>query len=264
MTANLNTRHTTSTIVKSKCKASEYDMANEERALKAEYKEKVKVKDAEERRQARIVYLKEVIAELLPQPDEGPREEEDEIVREIEKIEKIYNFRHEARKIFKHTDEVITKSGKIGATLETINIKTDPMYLNIENETVLIMFMARGTETSMYARILGNVDVRVVNDIQLKIPRSPSEGRTAATTEEIHMPMEVDATFNMTNLPEASYDEPVLFTSGTSTKSKTTTRKREFSYKEPTTESKSEEEERKRKQHKKKKASSKSKSPKKD
>lgn len=138
------------------------------------------------------------------------------------------------------------------------------MCLNIENETVLVMFMARGTEASMYARILGNVDVRVVNDIQLKILRSPSEGRTAATTEETHMPMEVDATFNMTNLPEASYDEPVLFTSGTSTKSKTTTRKREFSYKEPTTESKSEEEERKRKQHKKKKASSKSKSPKKD
>lgn len=70
--------------------------------------------------------------------------------------------------------------------METINIKTDPMCLNIENETVLVMFMAKGTEASMYARIPGNVDVRVVNDIQLKIPRSSSEGRTAATTEETY------------------------------------------------------------------------------
>lgn len=119
-------------------------MERREITLLRKYEERCKRHDRQEHRKERIKYLEELVAEI-PSPDEDiPDDEDREIEKAIENLERIHNERDKTRKRFRVRGEVQNRRGKIGATIDaTVSIKTNPTKLDMNKDAILISFLAK-------------------------------------------------------------------------------------------------------------------------
>lgn len=107
--------------------------------------------------------------------DEGSRQLEDE----YEKIERYHNSRSEANRMFRIQDEMLLDNGKVGTSIYTsMNINTDPAEINLDCDVMLIQYLVKGKQVRAIVRIVENVEVDSIFDMQFKMPR---KARTTVT-----------------------------------------------------------------------------------
>lgn len=123
---NLETHEETIELTRRRKNSAKLEMEIEEAKLLKRFREKFERQDRnEERRRARIEYLKQMIAEISSDPEDIPDERQiEEVIREAEMQ---YNMREKARKIFRVREKVYDIDGnKVAFINATISVKVNP------------------------------------------------------------------------------------------------------------------------------------------
>lgn len=159
-------------------------------------------------------YLRQLVAEISSPQEEIPDEEDRKIKEAIEEIERQHNSRDEARKIFRIADEVRASNGRRVATVDaTINFKTDPARIDTEKEAVLLAFVIKGREITLEARLLGDIDLAALKNLQLTMPGLSKAKRPVpmAKPTTVTKAMEkTEPTVDETNVPMGEVMEPKI------------------------------------------------------
>lgn len=125
-----------------------------------EYLRKCRVRENEERRNARIQYLREMIA-VIPTPEEEiPSEEDGAKENAIKNVEKIHNEMNKTKNMFRVLAEVLDDNRKVGATIDaSLRINTNPNRIDIQKQAVLILFLIKGKEIKTRTSLIKNINI---------------------------------------------------------------------------------------------------------
>lgn len=229
------------------------EINDEEDRLKAEYRKLVQIRDADARKQTRIRKLKKMIAQMPKLPIPKLDEREKKAVEELEELEMQHNNRFDTNKIVNLIANAKNDKGKQCVEVDAMaNVTYDPLHIDPNKETLMIMMLVRGDNASLRADLIGNIEVQAIkHQITTMIPRSQCRKKDVATIQADTQPKETiipdteDEASNIIRQPERTMAVKVQPTTSTSSfKSQRDSRKRVISYaeKEDETSESSEEE----------------------
>lgn len=112
-----------------------------------------------------------MIAEIPSDPEEIPDEEDREIELAIDEAKKQYNLRDESKKMFRIAEEVFNNyCNEVAFFNATINLKTNPARMRPDKQGILIACIIKDDRIRTETRLLGDVNIDAIKNLQLKMP----------------------------------------------------------------------------------------------
>lgn len=125
--------------------------------------------------------MERLISEI-PDIEEIPTERELQIEKAIEEIQVTHNLRDEANQSFQIKDEVRIQEHITGAKFDAmVNVTTDPRYINLDNNAMLVTLLIKRREIRRRIYIMGDIDINSLNNLQVTIPEGMRAGESAST-----------------------------------------------------------------------------------
>lgn len=176
MTDNLRKCHELTGVTNKQSDYIRITMETEEAKLLREFREKYRKREEERtRREARITFLKRMIEEISA-TDDIASEEDSRIEEEIDEAQRLLNARDQNKTVFRIMESVYDVDGNEVATFDaTINLKTNPARIKADKQAILVALLMKDQKVKFESKLMGDVDLNIVKNIQFKIPIEISE-----------------------------------------------------------------------------------------
>lgn len=171
-------------VTRDKSKGAKAIMEARTRELIELYKKKCEKRESQKRYYDRIEHLEKLIA-AIPEADEIEIERDRQLEREINEIQREYNLRNDADRLFRFTENIFTGDEYTATINSSVGIHTIPRLWDIDKDAMLISYLVKGKEARVQVRRMGDVDVDSIFEMRVEMPRraKPSDAAQAAASE---------------------------------------------------------------------------------
>lgn len=177
VTINLEAHKETTRLTRNRRNSAKIKMESEEEKLLKIFREKCERRDRkEERRRARVVHLKRLIAEIPSDPEDVPEEEEKRLEEAIREAETRFNIREKNKKVYRVAEKVYDGDGKEVAIVNaTVSVQINPTRMNFNRQGILVSTMMKENKAKTKTQLLGDINVDEMINFQLEIQDLPDE-----------------------------------------------------------------------------------------